>query len=324
MSMNDDEMIFDDDEFVDEFDDVVPDDSSQDPDGQQVVEDDLTTEVLRLRGINDLDKIKFEDETGAIIERPWSSLSREEQINILADSSDPEMDLDDEEIALLNDIRKSGKSVKDYMSQFETQVVETPSYKIDELTDDEVYALDLLDKVGSENITDEELANAINKAKEDESLFKKTVDGLRREYIRLQQDEEAQRANEAASRQAEAYKQFSTSIQNEIMGLNSFAGQQLELSNDDANELAEFMLRLDDNGISAFGKALQDPKLFTKAAFWILNETEIEQELTKQMQDNYKRGYEAAKRDLAGKSKVVISNRSKKETKESFFDDDWD
>jgi hypothetical protein len=32
------------------------------------------------------------------------------------------------------------------------------------------------------------------------------------------------------------------------------------------------MLDIDDSGMSPFGRALQDPQLFTKAAFWLLNE----------------------------------------------------
>mgnify|MGYP003403838256 FL=1 len=32
------------------------------------------------------------------------------------------------------------------------------------------------------------------------------------------------------------------------------------------------MLALDEDGSSTLGKALQDPKLLTKAAFWLLNE----------------------------------------------------
>jgi hypothetical protein len=41
------------------------------------------------------------------------------------------------------------------------------------------------------------------------------------------------------------------------------------------------MLELDESGTSAFGRALQDPNLFTKAAFWLLNEEQIIEELTK-------------------------------------------
>jgi hypothetical protein len=34
--------------------------------------------VLRIKGISDPSKIKFEDETGAVIERSWDTLTREE------------------------------------------------------------------------------------------------------------------------------------------------------------------------------------------------------------------------------------------------------
>ena len=39
---------------------------------------DLTTEVLRLRGITNPDEIQFEDENGAVIKRSWDSLSKNE------------------------------------------------------------------------------------------------------------------------------------------------------------------------------------------------------------------------------------------------------
>jgi hypothetical protein len=226
-----------------------------------------------LKGIQDPTKIKFEDETGAVVERSWDSLTRAEQLNILAGQENEGPDLDEDEIKLLNAIRNSGMSVDDYMkSLIPEQEMPAPSYKIDELSDEDVYALDLLEKVGADNITDEELEQAINNAKQNEVLFKKTVEGLRKEYIRLQQDEEAQQANEQMAKQEAAYRQFATSITNEIRGLNSFAGQELELSEEDSEELAAFMLDLDETGVSAFGRALQDPNLFTKAAFWLLNE----------------------------------------------------
>ena len=293
-------------------------------------EDDLTSEVLRLKGIADPNKIKFEDETGAVIERSWDTLSRAEQLNILAGQEQEDNDLADDEIELLNAIRNSGMSVNDYLNAIQTpQEAPVQSYKIDELSDEDVYALDLLEKVGADNITDEELEQAINNAKQNEVLFKKTVEGLRKEYIRLQQDEEAQLANEQAAQQEAAYRQFATSITNEIRGLKSFAGQELELSNEDSEELAAFMLELDDSGTSAFGRALQDPNLFTKAAFWLLNEDQIIEELSRQMQDNYKRGYEQAKLDLNNnkkESKVVFKQpAAQKSSDDHFFveDDEW-
>jgi hypothetical protein len=160
-------------------------------------EDDFTTEVLKIRGISDPSKIKFEDQTGAVVERSWDELSREEQLNIIVgDQNAEENELSEDEAALLRAIRKSGGSVEDYLNSYAEEnapepAAAEPTYKINELSDDEVYALDLLEKVGSENITDEELQAAIDAAKQNEQLYKKTVDGLRQEYIRLQQDREA-------------------------------------------------------------------------------------------------------------------------------------
>lgn len=332
---NFDEAIFDDDEFLDDDfepqntgDNNDPDEGGQEPPINEP-EDDLTSEVLRLKGIADPNKIKFEDETGAIIERSWDNLSRAEQLNILAGQENEEPDLADDEIELLKAIRNSGMSVSDYLESLQTpQEAPVQSYKIDQLSDEDVYALDLLEKVGADNITDEELEQAINNAKQNEALFQKTVEGLRKEYIRLQQDEEAQQANELAAQQEAAYRQFATSISNEIRGLNSFAGQELELSDEDSEELAAFMLDLDESGTSAFGRALQDPNLFTKAAFWLLNEEQIIEELSKQMQDNYKRGYEQAKADLQGGNKPKLVFNTKPQPKaqhDDFFvdDDEW-
>lgn len=322
-----DEVIFDEeDELLEQPSETQPlSDNDQEFSDKEQTDDDLTAEVLRIKGISDPNKIKFEDESGAVIERAWDTLSKNEQLNILAGQ---ESDLDDEEIELLNKIRTSGMSVNDYLESLQTpQQPQTKSYKIDQLSDEDVYALDLLEKVGSDNITDEEIEEAINNAKQNETLFKKTVEGLRKEYIRLQEDEEAQQANEIAAKQEAIYNQFATSIYDEIRGLNSFAGQELELSNEDIDELSEFMLRVDDKGVSAFGYALQDPKLFTKAAFWLLNEEQIIEELTKQMQYNYKRGYEAAKQDLSGnKPQVVFAPKPQQKPSNDDFiieDEEW-
>lgn len=322
---NFDELIFDDDEFLDDEELVTP--NTEEPVYQEETnKDDLTSEMLRLRGISDPDRIKFEDENGTVIERSWNTLSKEEQLNILSGGEPEETQLDDDEIELLNQIRSSGMNVQEYLSLLQQNVpVSTPKYKIDELSDDDLYVLDILEKVGGDNITDEELTEALAAAKTNEKLFQKTVEGLRNQYTQLEKDKEMREANERAAQQKAAYDSFASSIMNEIRGLNSFAGQDLELSNEDVEELSTFMLDLDNTGMSAFGKAMQDPALFTKAAFWLLNEDKIIEELTKQMQDTYTRGYENAKKDMQGKSKLVISQPTKQNNHFNNFvdDDDW-
>ena len=330
-----DERLFDEDEF-DETPSTTQDGGgeggtheTEDGEHQTATETDLTTEVLKLRGIANPDEIQFEDENGAVVKRSWDSLSRNEQLNIILGDQKPEEDeLSEDEMNLINTIRKSGGNVESFLQSYVEQNAPeqqtTPSYKIDELSDDEVYALDLLEKVGSENITDEELQAAIDTAKQNEALYKKTVEGLRQEYIRLQQDREAQTANEEAAKQQARYQQFATSINNEIQSMNSFMGQELELSSDEKEHLAKFVLELDEQGVSAFGHAMQDPELFTRAAFWLLNEDKITEELTKQMQETYRRGYEQAKKDLGKPSTSKFVFKPKTKTPDKFVDElDW-
>lgn len=342
MESNFDDTMFE----VDEFDET-PTPSNQEPDpkpektGNQETdstppsegdqEDDLTTEVLKLRGISNPDKIKFEDESGAVTERSWDSLTKEEQINILADQREHQEtnnELAEDEIDLINAIRNSGMSVQDYMQTITPQINQPQdTNQFDAMSDEDLYAFDILNKVGNDNITDEELDAALEAAKANETLFKKTVDGLRQQYNRLQEEQKQNIANQQQAAAQQRYQAFANVVNNQIDNFNSFAGQPIQLSNQDKDNLSEFMLALDEDGSSALGKALQDPKLLTKAAFWLLNEQDLIAELQKQQQDAYTRGYNAGKGDILNKSKFVFKptkpTTSKKD--ESIWDsDDWD
>ena len=294
-------------------------------------EDDLTTEVLKLRGISNPDKIKFEDESGAITERSWDSLTKEEQINILADQREHQEttnELAEDEIDLINAIRNSGMSVQDYMQTITPQINQPQdTNQFDTMSDEDLYAFDILNKVGNDNITDEELDAALEAAKANETLFKKTVEGLRQQYNRLQEEQKQNIANQQQAAAQQRYQAFANVVNNQIDNFNSFAGQPIQLSNQDKDNLSEFMLALDEDGSSALGKALQDPRLLTKAAFWLLNEQELIAELQKQQQDAYTRGYNAGKGDILNKSKFVFKPTKQTTSKkdESIWDsDDWD
>ena len=340
MESNFDDTMFE----VDEFDET-PTPEKQEPDpkpekeGNQETtppsegdqEDDLTTEVLKLRGISNPDKIKFEDESGAITERSWDSLTKEEQINILADQREDQgtnNDLAEDEIELINAIRNSGMSVQDYMQTITPQINQPQdTNQFDTMSDEDLYAFDILNKVGNDNITDEELDAALEAAKANETLFKKTVDGLRQQYNRLQEEQKQNIANQQQAAAQQRYWAFANVVNNQIDNFNSFAGQPIQLSNQDKDNLSEFMLALDEDGSSALGKALQDPRLLTKAAFWLLNEQELIAELQKQQQDAYTRGYNAGKGDILNKSKFVFKPTKQATSKkdESIWDsDDWD
>lgn len=325
--MNNDDVIFDDDEFLDD-EDFSQEEPVNNPSEESSEQYDLITEVLKLQGINDLDKIKFEDDNGAIIERPWSSLSRDEQLNILMNQEAEDTALEDSEIELINYMRSNGMTPQDLINSIHANALhnqsqESQRFDVEELSDEKLFALDLIDRVGYDNITDEEIEEAIENAKQNEALFKKTVEGIRNEYIQLQKDEESRMEFQRQEEQKAAFNNFASSIVNEIRGLNSFAGQELELTEEDAQQLYSYILDLDNTGVSAFGRALQDPTLFTRAAFWTLHENQITEELTKQIQESYKRGYEAAKKDLGKSSNVVIKPKNKKtSTFDEYVDDE--
>ena len=330
MNSNFDDTMFDDDEFSESSTTQQEDTTSQETPPEENNEDDLTSEVLKLRGIDDPDKILFQDDSGAVVTRSWDSLSREEQINILGDVKEqqdqPNNELENDEINLINAIRNSGMDVNSYLQTLTPQVNQPQQTNvIDTMSDEDLYAFDILNKVGSDNITDEELDQALESAKTNEALFKKTVDGLRASYTRQYEEEQANIANQQQAAQQQKYQAFANAINNQIDVFDNFAGQEIQLSNEDKDNLSEFMTSLDENGISPLGYALQNPAILTKAAFWLLNEDSISAELQKQVQDAYTRGFNAGKGDMLNKSKLVFKPKTTSKKSDPTWDsDDWD
>ena len=286
------------------------DDSDEDED-----DDDFTLQVLNLKGISDPSKIKFEDESGAIIERDWNDLSDNERLMILAGTEDPERDLEEEEILFINQLRENNLTPQQYIQAIQQQAAQQaleeyqqglqPTYEIDSLSDDELFALDLLEKVGEENITDEELKEALEQAKANETLFAKQIEGLRATYKNLE-DQQRYDAEQAQIQQAEEqYQEFSNKVLNEISSFDSLANQEIELSTDDKNDIANYMLTRRDTGVSDFYRDMQDPKTATLAAFWLLRGPEILNEMENQIKAAYQRGFNM------GKTTTPIGNAPK-------------
>ena len=282
---------------------------------------DVITEFLKYSGISDPSHIKFEDEDGIVKDRDWNELSFEEKMNILTTSQEqPERDLDDEEIEFINAIRTSQLTPKQYLNTIQQQTIQNyvqslnnaPQYSVADLSDDEIFMLDLQDKV--EDITDDEILEAVKKAKED-PLYERRVAGLRKN---LEEQENAYRQNYAQEQQAiqqEQYYQFRNSVIDNIESLDQIGDMELNLDNEDKEELAQFLLDIDDTGMSYFGKALNDPKTLIEMAWWTLKGRDalnsISEYYTNQIknvrQQSYQKGLEDAKK---GSSKVVYRNQS--------------
>ena len=220
-------------------------------------------------------------------------------------------------------------SVQDYLNSITPNVQAYPnSPQIDEMSDEDLYAFDILNKVGSDNITDEELDEAIEQAKSNDKLFKKTVEGLRADYLKREQENQERLINEQQFAQQQRYNAFANVVNGEIANFNSFGGQDLRLSNDEKDELHDFMLNLDENGVSALGKSLQNPQILTQVAFWLLNGDKVMEEMQKQTKDAYTRGYNAGKGGANlnnGFKSKLVHRKPQPQSKQNYnWDEDWD
>lgn len=312
---------------------------TNEPPGQEQ-EGDFMSDFLKTRGIDDLNSINFQDDDGNITTRKWDELSNEEKINILnmpleTEEVEDNNDLTEDEIALLTQIRQSNMTPTEYLQSIAGEQVEvTQQYKIDELSDDEVYLLDLESRVGE--LTDEEAAQALNTAKSNEEFFKKQIEGIRKEYKEREdlkaQQEEAEREQE----QQQAFENYQAQVVDAINGFTSIGNFDLNFEDADKEELAEFMLSRDQAGKNYLFEALQDPETLTKAAWFILNGEEafntISDYFTQQIklvsENQYKKGLEDGKKGVQTRPTVVIDNSKKNNNQnrqyKSIFDFDDD
>ena len=323
---------------LDDLDDIqdveIDQQESQEPELQEPQEPqepndefDLTRELLTLQGISDINKIKFEDESGAVVEKSWDSLSNNEKLMILSHQEDPDTSLDDAEIELINQIRESGMTPGQYIQSLQVSEPPTPTYEVDSMNDDELFCLDLLDKVGADNITDEELQQALENAKSNENLYNKQVASLRVYYKGL---EEKRQQELEAEKQAEAelqFNAFANNIVESIRNFNSYEDIPVELSGEDMEDLANYILTRDASGYSEFGRLLNDPMQFAKAAFWTSRGPEILNEMQKQIKEAYLRGYNESHKTtptnkVFTKPSTSASKNNNKESQYAYFDED--
>ena len=288
---------------------------------------DLTKELLTRQGISDMNKIKFEDESGAVVEKAWDTLSNNEKLMILSHQEDPDTSLDAAEIELINQIRESGMTPDQYIQSLQVSEPQPATYEVDNMSDDELFCIDLLDKIGSENISDEELQQALDSAKANEALYNKQVASLRVYYKGLEDKRREQIELEKQEQAEQEYNTFAGNIVNSIRNFNALEDTPVELSQDEMEDLANYILTRDASGYSEFGRLLNDPAQFTKAAFWMLKGPEILNEMQKQIKEAYLRGYNETHKTTTPKKVFTkpqpsTNGNNNKESQYAYFDED--
>lgn len=307
-----------------DYDDDFEYEEESQPQQQTIVsnepQSDIISDLLKDRGIDDLNKIKFEEDDGTISERSWDSLSNEEKRLILNQTpeQDPEVDLDEQEIEMINQMRLHGMNPEQYATvlrnqgaQYAASQVNTePEYETDDLTDDELFILDL--QYRSPEISEDEALQALENAKSNEDLFSKQIAGIRQYYKNLENDMISQKQLEQQEMQKQQFEQYSNNILDSIQNIQSIGNLDLDMSEEDKEEIAQFILGRDQAGINWFGKALEDPDTVVRMAWFALKGEEafndIEEYLSQQIksaaQTAYDRGYKEGQKK--GGSTVIV------------------
>lgn len=232
---------------------------------------DIVDSLLSAKGIKE-GKVKFLDETGQEEEVDFYSLTKEEQLQILNEEA-PEENLASIDPAVLNlqkFLDERQLSVDQFLEQYKNEVLEEAgmqqanNYHIDAYTDEELFLLDLKNKF---ELTDDELIKELERELEDEDLFKRKADALRKEYKDLEdRHNEAERVRFENERQEE-YNRFSNQMIDVAVNTSDLYG--FELDDNDKNEVLHTLLHLDDNGVSSFYKSLADPQNLYRAAWFL-------------------------------------------------------
>lgn len=270
------------DEFDDELDDFSSEEIQEESSIQQTsttnTDDELLNDLLRSKGIEDKSRINIENYDGSIEEQDWDSLSKSDKLNILQSDFESNTDLDEDEIAFLNTIRSQGMTPQDFIRFSQQTAVNNyvqnqtiPRYQVDDIEDDVLYASDIIARVGNENISDDEIRDLLDKAKEDPNLYKKQVQAIRNEYKQLEDNNNAERDYQIRQNRIQQFNQFAETVENEIRNFRNFHGYDLNMSEDEMEEIYDFITGSDAAGINHFAKALNDPKLLVQAGWWLLH-----------------------------------------------------
>lgn len=265
------------------------DEESEDQEDETEEQDDLITSILKSKGIDNPEKIKYEDETGEIVEVNFYDLDKEEQLAILnSNDSDINYGLSDHELEVVNYLRNNKVSFQDTIEYFSRQAIEdyirdsyNQGFSIDSFDDEELFKLDL--KSQYEDLTEEEVQLQLEKELEHRELFDKKIKRIRQEYLEAEATQLEEQNRKEAEQREEEYSKLNDSLKSVATSVSDIGG--LDLSDEDKNEVLSFILDRDMNGVSDFIKLLDDSEQLFQLAWFALKG----QEAFNTLHDYYKK-----------------------------------
>jgi len=280
---------------------------------EEEVDNTIISTLLAQKGIEDISKIQIEDEEGNISEVPFSSLTPEEQLEILQYQEEGP-DLEDSEIEVINFLRENNTSLEELIEFQRQKAVEEyinstqESFTVAQFTDEELYVADLKDRFPE--LSEEELAQELEKELNNPDLFKKKATKLREFYTDLEVKEQENLRLQSEKEEEESYNELVNTMVEIATNTNEL--YDLELEDSDKEDVLQCLLAKDVNGRSEFVKMLDDPKTLFRMA-WFATKGE---EAFNAIQDYYKKEIDLARKEKssaqpAKTAKVVKKGNSK-------------
>ena len=245
------------------------DDDYSEPVRHAETPEDYLTQLLKSRGV-DRERVRIENEDGEIEEWKFDDLDDETKFGILSQNDSM---LSDDEINTVNFLRQNRMSLPDLIEYQRQQAIKeyleqnsTPQYTVDQVSDDDLFRFELQDQMP--DLTDEEIEDQLNRAKENESFFQKKVAALRKEYKELEDNQIRANEEQAAAEKEEQFNQLAQSLVSVARDTEEMNGMLLD--DQDKEDVLSFLLDRDANGQSEFYKLFSDPKALFKMAWTML------------------------------------------------------
>lgn len=293
--------------------------------------EDVLSSYLRSMGI-DPNNIQVDDENGNPSYSSFNSLSKTEQLDLLqslsggSNESSNDYDLDDDEIDLINSIRRSKMSIEDFVTTIQNRAVQNyvnsgggqQYYDIDQLTDDDLFISDYKNRVP--DATEDEVVAALNAAKTNPQSYERMMDGLRDTYKKQEEAIYQQRLQESEDRTKRQQQEYEGLIVDTLNGMSNMKLGDLDaqLSDEDKEDIASAILDSDATGTRYLVGLINDPETLSKMVWYALKGDEAinqmqryyKNEINNRQQAAYQKGFEDAKNGK-GMSYVVKKPVSK-------------
>lgn len=287
---------------------------------EPIEEGDFLKSFLSEYGLKD-GKVTYENEDGTTEEVNFDELDSEEKLNILKELTTPNLSKD--EIGVINYLRSNNATIQDVIDYYSQKAIDDyikengaveKQYSVDEYSDEELYIADLKSKF--EDMTEEDIKTDLEIAKENEELFKKKVDIIRKQY----KTQEENTAKERAKEQEEQYNSFKSSLENHLSDFNEISmdykdskSDRLQIEDSEKEEIYKYILNQDENGATQFFKDLNDPKMLVELAWFALYGKDAISDIS-----NYWKSQLKSTRKPDTKSQTTVVQPDKKSQKDNF------